>query len=356
MSRLRKFLAVSFRAKVLVPVIFVMICLLAITAWVVDRRINKQFENEASLTLARAVEGFNGWRQNRGGNLILRVGDLRNVPHFKATLTTDLPTIRNSLPELLEAAGKDVEMVLYTSEKGEAVGKTRDPLVSIADFQKGSASAVSLALQGQDNVDTIQVGDKLYDVVSIAVSDVYGGPSGTLTFAMDIDRNVADELIRFTRSQIVLLADDQVIVRTLQSSDPSRRFVTLFQELSQGPHNPSAPLEIKKEVFDGDHYYCTAGFLNPRGLKKSMGYLLLYSYEDSWRSLQKTQRILLGANALAIPASSGPRLFASSSDASLSRSANCVTARKPSVAAISPAAWTFVPKMNAANSPASSTR
>jgi len=33
MSRLRKFLAVSFRAKVLVPVIFVMICLLAVTAW-----------------------------------------------------------------------------------------------------------------------------------------------------------------------------------------------------------------------------------------------------------------------------------------------------------------------------------
>ena len=31
MSRLRKFLAVSFRAKVLVPVIFVMICLFVIT-------------------------------------------------------------------------------------------------------------------------------------------------------------------------------------------------------------------------------------------------------------------------------------------------------------------------------------
>ena len=38
MSRFRKFLAMSFRAKLLVPVILVMICLLAVTAWIVDRQ------------------------------------------------------------------------------------------------------------------------------------------------------------------------------------------------------------------------------------------------------------------------------------------------------------------------------
>jgi signal transduction histidine kinase len=300
MSRLRKFLAVSFRAKVLVPVIFVMICLLAITAWVVDRRITKQFEAEAEHTLVRADEGFLVWQKNRARNLLLRVGDLRNVPHFKATLTTDLPTIRNGLPQLLEAAGKDVEMVLYSSKTGEAVGSARDPLISVADVEKASAAGVKLALQGQDNVDTIHVGERLYDVVSIAVSDVNDNLSGALTFAMDIDRNAADELSRFTQSQIVLLADNEVIVRTLPTSDSSRRFVNLFRELSARSHSPGAPLEIRKEIFDGNHYYCAGGRLVPSSQSSSMGYLLLYSYEDSWGALQRTQQILLGANALAI--------------------------------------------------------
>jgi two-component system, NtrC family, sensor kinase len=300
MSRLRKFLAVSFRAKVLVPVIFVMICLLAITAWVVDRRITKQFEAEATRTLARAGDGFSDWRKNRAKTLLLRVSELRNEPRFKATLTTDLPTIHASLPELLDAAGKDVEVVLYSPKKGEAVGHPQDPLDSVADFEKGSAASVNRALGGQDNVDTIHVGEKLYDVVSIAVFDVNGNLSGTLTFAMNIDANVAEELIRFTRSQIVLLADDQVILRTLHSSDPSRRFVRLFHDLAPGSRPPGTALDIHKELFDGDHYYCTAGFLDPDGSNKSMGYLLLYSYEESWRALQTTQQILMGANAVAI--------------------------------------------------------
>jgi signal transduction histidine kinase len=191
-------------------------------------------------------------------------------------------------------------MVLYTSKKGEAVGKTQDPSVSLADFEKGSAATVSRALEGQDNVDTIHVGEKLYDVVSISVVDINGNPSGTLTFAVDIDANVAEELSRFTRSQIVLLADNQVIRRTLQTTDPSRRFVNLFQELSPDLHNPGAAPDIHKEIFDGDHYYCTAGSLDPDGSNKSMGYLLLYSYEESWRALQTTQKILIGVNAVAI--------------------------------------------------------
>jgi len=301
MSRLRKFLAVSFRAKVLVPVIFVMICLLAVTAWVVDRRITKQFETEAQRTLAQTDEGFLVWQKNRAKNLLLRVSDLRNEPRFKATLSADLPTIHASLLALLDASGPDVKMVLYSSKKGEAAGSTReDLLIPIEDFENASTLTVQSALQGQDNVDTIHVGDKLYDVVSIPVSDVYGESSGALTFAMEFDKDAAAELSRFTRSQIVLLADNQVIVRTLRTSDSSRRFVTLFRELSSSSNNPDTALEIRKQIFDGDHYYCAGGVFNLLSKKRSMGYLLLYSYEDSWRSLQKTQQILLGANAVAI--------------------------------------------------------
>jgi two-component system, NtrC family, sensor kinase len=303
MGRLRKLLAMSFRAKVLVPVIFVMVVLLAVTAWVVNHRITKQFETEATRNLAQAEAGFLDWQNNRTRNLTLRVGDLRNEPHFKAALSTEnLPTIQKSLHDLLDATDSSVAMVLYTSTKGELVGVTRDPLISVADCGTASAAVTQYTLhRAQDKVDTISVSEKLYDVVSIPVFDVNSDLSGALTFAMDIDTAAAEELSRFTRSEIVLLADNHVIVRTrtLMTSNPSR-FVNLFQELSAGSHNAAAAPQ--KEIFDGNHYYCSAGHFHQTLTKTSgsMGYLLLYSYEESWRALQATQQILLGANALAI--------------------------------------------------------
>src|SRR4051812_38392424 len=113
MSRLRKLLAVSFRAKVLVPVIFVMVCLLAVTAWVVNQRITKQFESEAIMTLNNADQGFQHWRRNRAEALLLRTSSLRKEPSLKATLSqTDTATMSHALPALREAAGDDVKIVL----------------------------------------------------------------------------------------------------------------------------------------------------------------------------------------------------------------------------------------------------
>jgi signal transduction histidine kinase len=298
MSRLRKLLAVSFRAKVLVPVIFVMICLLAVTAWVVNQRITKQFENEAKRSLASANEGFVEWQKNRGENLIMRVRDLRNEPRFKAILMqTDPATVRRALPEILDATDNNVKIVLLTSGKGIPAGnQKRDPLISADDFESGSTEVVKRALQGEDASDTVHVDGKLYDVVCIPVYDVNGDLSGALTFAMEIDNDVAEQLSRFTRSEIVLLANNEVVVRTLLNSENDARFAALFNEISKPPAHPDQTLNLKQEVFNGVHYYCAAR----RNARGSMGILLLYSYEDSWRALQDTQQILVIANAIAI--------------------------------------------------------
>ena len=49
--------------------------LLAVTALVLNWRINKQFENEARHTLANADEGFTEWHNQRNLNWIVRSGD-----------------------------------------------------------------------------------------------------------------------------------------------------------------------------------------------------------------------------------------------------------------------------------------
>src|SRR6185312_1459054 len=100
MSRFRRFLAMSFRAKVLVPVIFVMVCLLVVTALVVHWRINKQFENEARQTLHHADDGFGQWHQQRNGNLIVRTKVLREDIRFQAGIAKGGDKfVREKLPD-----------------------------------------------------------------------------------------------------------------------------------------------------------------------------------------------------------------------------------------------------------------
>jgi two-component system, NtrC family, sensor kinase len=304
MSRFRRFLAMSFRAKVLVPIIFVMICLLAVTALVVNWRINKQFENEARDTLAHADDGVSQWRQQRIGNLGDRIRGLRADTRFQNSLSSILKSdkfVGEKLSDILNTAGSGANLVAFTSTAKQLVGlyDPDDLGISKSDFEAASAPAVERALKGQDNGDTIHVGDKLYDVVSIPVLNADGDISGALTFGLEIGQKAADEISHFTRSEIVLLAGNHVIAHTLSTTDASRRFVNLFRDLSLGVRSADGPFEIKKEIFDGNHYYCTAGRFNPN-FPGSPGYLLLSSYEDSWRALQTTQKILFAANAIAI--------------------------------------------------------
>ncbi len=149
MSRFRRFLAVSFRAKVLVPIIFVMICLLVVTALVVNWRINKQFENEARNTLAHADDGFSQWRQQRNGNLIIRTKDLREDTRFQSVLRTD-KLVREKLSDILNPAGAGVDLVAFTTPKKELFGpaSVSDNPIPKAEFESAKGSPRGAAVAG----------------------------------------------------------------------------------------------------------------------------------------------------------------------------------------------------------------
>src|SRR3569833_937814 len=174
MSRFRRFLAVSFRAKVLVPVIFVMVCLLAVTAVVVNWRINKQFENAARDTLAHADDGFTQWHQQRNGNLIIRTKDMREDSRFRKWDNF----VRERLPEILNAAGSGASLVAFTSTNKEQFGPlSSEEQIPKTKFETASAAAVEQALQGVNHSDIIHVGEKIFDIVSFPVLNANGDVS-----------------------------------------------------------------------------------------------------------------------------------------------------------------------------------
>jgi len=308
MGKLRARLIVSFRAKVLVPVIAVMVGLLGLTAWVVNERITRQFEAEARRTLATAEAVFRYSKENHAKNLLLRFHNLPNEPLYKALFQKAInqeggqETLRDSLREL--RGEQDVDVVMFTSQDGNSLTAKRDPLISVHLFEKACTLALGDALQGEEQSDTIRVGDKLYDVFSIPVFGMGNALIGALTFGSEIGDAAAKELRLQTQSQIALLANGRVIASTLATPGSGAQFAQLFQNFIKpaGPGGQS-PAVTKVEV-GGEHYFCSGGRFESLAGDGTLGYLLLSSYEQPLRALETTQRVLLVVSLLAILAGS----------------------------------------------------
>lgn len=303
MSRFREPLAVSFRFKVLAPVIAVMVLLMAVTAWIVNQRITKQFEAEAKKSLATADDAFRSFQDFRHKSMLLRFRDLPSQPLYRALFlnavqTHDSLTLHEPLDRLLAQQGVDIVLFSSADQKTSATAK-RDPLVSSVDFSSACAQVVKQAMSGDEKADIIQVGGKLYDVVSVPTQDPDSELNGALTFGSEIGNNVAGELSRFTHSQIVLLANDQVVVTTLPSADV-RGLDGLSGQIFQNNQNIRGPLVVKNQTIAGEHYYCSGGSLESLNKVSRLCYLLLCSYEQPFRALQTTQQILMIASATAI--------------------------------------------------------
>jgi signal transduction histidine kinase len=305
MEKLRHHLAVSFRTKVLVPVITVMVLMLALTVWVLDQRITAQFKADGRSDLATADAVFRSVLKLRSRNLLLRFRNLPNEPRYKATLQSgDGRTIRNLLRDLLAEQGVDIVVFRPNDSNSispdESLFQKRDPLISAGEFEEASDVAVVQALAGEESADTVRVGDRLYDVISIPVLGVGDAQVGALTFGSEIGSAVAQDLSLLTRSEIALLINGRVIASTLHSSEDEGQLQGLTRELSRKSNTRDDTRPVTKAVLGGEHFFCSAGRFESLRNDDKLGYLLLTSYEQPLRSLEATRQLLLGASIAAI--------------------------------------------------------
>src|SRR5690242_17861659 len=132
MGKLRAKIIVSFRAKVLLPVIVVMVGLLAITVWMVNQRITEQFETDAKRTLHAADAKFRALHTLRLRNMLLRFRNLPSEPRYMSTFQKrDDDTIRDQL--LTIKAEQDLDVVWFVPNDVEAQ-PAREPLIKSSDY------------------------------------------------------------------------------------------------------------------------------------------------------------------------------------------------------------------------------
>ncbi len=284
----------KFRTKVLAPVIAVMVLLVAVTVYVVNRRLMLQFQTVAQNTLTTADTVFNNLQAIHSEDLLVRFHGLVNEPLYVAAFpTADPATLRDPLQNLL-GAEQDVAIVFYaTNASNILASEQRDSKMSPGVFANAAGAVVRQALQGRAKVDTISADNHLYEVISIPVYDTYKTLIGALTLGSEIGATDAKKFSEITRSQILLFADGHIVASTLTNSVASFELADLIKNASRDGRVRQVPL--------GDaHYFYVVGKFDSLGNGESLGYVLLSSYEDSLLALKATQRVLVVASLCAI--------------------------------------------------------
>lgn len=284
----------NFRTKVLAPVIVVMAMLVAVTVYLVNRRLMLQFQSTAQSTLTTADTVFRNLQAIHGEDLLMRFHGLVNEPLYVAAFpTADPATLREPLQKLLDAE-QDVAIVFYATNSANVLAsEQRDTQVSPGVFANAASAAVKQALQGRPTVDTVSADGRLYEVISIPVYDTYKTLIGALTLGSEIGAGDAKKFSEITRSQILFFAGGRVIASTLANSTDSTGLAGLIK-------NPSWDARVRQVPLGDAHYFYVVGRFNSLGNDKSIGYVLLSSYEDSLLALKATQRVLALASLCAI--------------------------------------------------------
>jgi signal transduction histidine kinase len=287
-----------FSTKVLVPVVTVMVLLMAINVWMVERRLTRQFETEAAQSLATADGVFRNSLKIHRSDLLVRFRNLPNEPRYRATFQSGhLPTLQAQIKDI--PVDQSVDVVLFTDAVGKLLaGAKKDPLITLSEFEANSLMAVKGALRGEEMVDTIGVNERLFDIVSLPVTGTSGELVGAITFGTEIGEAMAQEFSSLTHSQIVLLGNGQVIASTVDEARGQTEFAALFNEYATS--TPSKRTDLKKILLGGDHYFCSAGRLASVSEDNKLGYLLLSSYEQPLRVLHVTQQRVLVVSSLGI--------------------------------------------------------
>jgi signal transduction histidine kinase/ActR/RegA family two-component response regulator len=289
----------SFQAKVLVPVVTVMILLVVATMWLVNRRISAQLHEQAVRELDISRTSFLKNQHSDAGHILSEYSHIVNEPRFKSvTKTADVATTEDflgrTIKEFIDDDGASIATFSFLEDNQHRVATAnRDPRLDTAEFEARSAVAIQKAAKGTAQVDTICLGTKLFYVIALPVKPSDGEIAGVVTFGVPISPDEAQDIKQVTRSEIVFLADGKVVASSLASHDLDPQLASGFGKLSDADAHPDGH-QTGEIVLAKEHYLCQAGYFPSLSGDGRLGYLLLSSYYgQSTVDLKKTQQMLL---------------------------------------------------------------
>jgi two-component system NtrC family sensor kinase len=298
----------SFRTKVLVPMIVVMVLIVTISMWLANQQIKEQIQKSAGQQLKSAEAMLKITQQNREKGLLRRYSDAKNEPRFKAATKmfepgqTELnPEQRNTFTGILDDLIKEdvADVIVLTPGQGAPVPVARDPQINLQVFEGSSSTSIKPAFAGESRVDTIENNNRLFDVIAIPIS--VGDTNaivGVITFG--VENFLAQQFAGLSQDDdLVLLADGHVVASTLRNDDLTRLVPAQFAQMTaRGQINDG--IAGAQFTLNGEHFLCAAGWLGGQNDSHRLSYFILSSYEKSLLALQSTRQVILIISLLAI--------------------------------------------------------
>jgi two-component system, NtrC family, sensor kinase len=297
---------ISFQAKVLVPVVTVMIMLVAATMWLVNRRISAQIHEQAVQELDYSRNSFMRNQHSEAGHIISEYNHIVNEPRFKGvTKTADFATTGDNLKRIIDEYinddGASIATFTFLEDNQHHVATAnRDPRLDTAEFQARSAVAIDKAAKGTAQVDTVCIGTELYYVIALPVKIAEDEIAGVVTFGVALPENAARDIKQYTRSEIVFLSDGKVVGSSLASHDLDAQLACGFSKLSEADSRLNSR-QTGEITVGNDTFLCQAGRFPSLSGDGRLGYLLLSSYYgQSTAVLKATQQMLLAVGLMGV--------------------------------------------------------
>jgi len=298
MGKFKRAILLSFRTKVILPIIGVMVLLMATSMWLVNQRVTRQLQSEAAQQLTTADAVLRHSQQMRMDNVLSFYRKIESESRFRAIATLFNPdseqlseaaqkTIRAFLNALTQEKFSDV--ILLGAPNGQRLAEAGDTWVKINEFDAACARFIARSATNGITAGLVRNGDQLLDVVAVPVlvRDVV-----VATFVFGIKDTLADDVRKLARSEVLLLSDGRIVAST-----PREREIELT--LSQQIIKDGGIGKIEQVIFNDEHFLCLRGtFMSPGD--SNLGYLILSSYEKPLQVLRQTQQLIVVVGVMAI--------------------------------------------------------
>lgn len=278
----------SFSARILIPVVVLLVSLPAVMLLVVHRSSMEQLARESRHQLRTADDVFQNSLALRSRQLLARYKHIVEDPVFSAVVKlNDAPTLTLELASRLERLDGDAEVLLFFSEQGDTFASAqRDASRRLLEFEKESTTLALKALEGHPVAAMLPVGSSVFNAVAIPVI-VNHHLEGALVVGARVSLSTLRELTSLVGGDGVFVANSNIAASTLTKTDVHASLLPHWNSATA----PGAAT-VQPVVLDGVHYLALASPFPgaPPGL--DLGYVLLLSYENALQQLRQTNAML----------------------------------------------------------------
>ncbi|HEX7858969.1 MAG TPA: ATP-binding protein [Verrucomicrobiae bacterium] len=289
----------SFSAKILIPVIVLLVLLPALMLLIVHRSSMQHLEREARHQLRTADAVFQNSLTLRSRQIFARYKQIVEEPAFGAVAKLrHAPTMTHDLAARLERLDAEADIMMFVVENGTILATAqRDPESRTIDFEKAVSPFALKALAGQPVSTLLPIRSAVFNVVAIPVV-VNNSLEGALVICSKVNLHTLRELTSLIGGDGVFVANSNIAASTLTKTDVHASLLPHWNSA----HLPGAA-NVQPVILDNAHYLALASPFPGAPPGTDLGYVLLLSYESALQQIRQTNAMLWLISAIGLFAS-----------------------------------------------------